>query len=263
MNIRNCRLIEYAIVAFSAVLLGSAVGCEGQNSGAFEPTPEPRRGVPDDSIPSQKDIQDPDYIVIWHNGAYYRQNRETGAWDCWDAQASAWYPCDGPPYLQTTNAVPTATPPMFGSSNGDYTAADYGIVPDDAGLVTPRVWIRDVQSASGTTLTGDDMVDFCIAKRTYWQLPTDQDPQLLDSIGAHNIVYYNLQGVPEACVVYFNDITINNLVQLLTAMQCEQIESRNPYGSWVFSVDASRDYVSVTWNGTELRQIPLYENVTP
>jgi hypothetical protein len=136
-------------------------------------------------------------------------------------------------------------------------AIDYGIVPDANGHVSPRVWVTTVDAASNEVLTADDTLNFYMAADPGWTVPTDTDLDLLEAIGAENVIWYQLSGVSNGAVLHLRNVSVRNLAQFFVETGMPGIDSETPYGTTKLRFDAQSNSVTVKWNDTLIDEILL------
>jgi hypothetical protein len=264
------RLVKNGVVAvLAALMLGLSLGCESGGRVPPSPEPPPREEPPIVTPPGVPYDPNYDYTYDAATDTSYRQNKDTCEWERYNPNTGEWEPCDPPWWAGQIEPIPIDPTQQqqqemalgaTGTSCGGsmlLSTIDYGIVPDQNGMVSPLVWITTFQGMSNSTLTADDTMDFYMAVNVNWTLATDNDPALLAAIGAENIIWHELPGEPNGAVLHLNDVTVRNLALFIDGTGLAGIDSQTPYGKWKFRYDSQQNLVTVKWKGSLVAEIPL------
>jgi len=204
-------------------------------------------------------------------GTTYRQNNETCEWERYNPDTGVWEPCEEPEWITELESIPCEPEPVQpqeiekvhkmaappGCQSGAYLPTDYGIVPDQNGMVSPLVWVTEFQGTVLDDLTADDTLDFFMAVNVNWMLATDSDPALLAAIGPENVTWHELPGEPDGAVLRLNDVTVRNLALFMNGTGLTGIDSDTPYGTWTLRHEAQSNSIIVKWREIEVTEIPL------
>jgi hypothetical protein len=91
-----------------------------------------------------------------------------------------------------------------------------------------------------------------------WELATDTNATLRDSIGEENISFHVLDSnQPDLAALFLNDVTIRSLAHFLYETGMPQIDNVTPYGTWNLLYDPTNDAVIIKWDGDVVHTISL------